>query len=96
MPRGFLSLVAVIDWHRRYVLSWRLSNSLEGSFCVDALEAALELGCPEIFHTDQGVQFTSRVFTECLERSSVRGWPGPRVGQRVRGAVVVEREARTR
>jgi putative transposase len=72
MPRGFMYLVAVIDWHSRYVLSWRLSNSLEGSFCVDALEAALELGCPEIFNTDQGVQFTSRAFTECLERSGVR------------------------
>ena len=72
MPRGFMYLVAVIDWHSRYVLSWRLSNSLEGSFCVEALEAALELGCPEIFNTDQGVQFTSRAFTECLERSGVR------------------------
>ena len=72
MPRGFMYLVAVIDWHSRYVLSWRLSNSLEGSFCVDALEAALELGCPEIFNTDQGVQFTSRAFTERLERSGVR------------------------
>lgn len=72
MAYGFLYLVAVIDWHSRYVLSWRLSNSLEGSFCVDALEAALELGRPEIFNTDQGVQFTSRAFTECLERSGVR------------------------
>ena len=49
MPRGFMYLVAVIDWHSRYVLSWRLSNSLESSFCLEALEAALELGCPEIF-----------------------------------------------
>ncbi len=65
-------LVAVIDWHSRYVLSWRLSNSLEGSFCVDALEAALALGGPEIFNTDQGVPFASRAFTECLERSGVR------------------------
>ena len=68
-PRRFLSLVAVIDWHRRYVLSWRLSNSLKGSFCVDALAAALELGCPEICHTDRGVQFTRRAFTERLERA---------------------------
>ena len=66
LPHGFMYLVAVIDWHSRYVLSWRLSNSLEGSFCVDALEAALELGRPEIFNTDQGVQFTSRAFTERL------------------------------
>jgi len=55
MSKGFMYLVAVIDWHSRYVLSWRLSNSLEGSFCLEALEAALELGRPEIFNTDQGV-----------------------------------------
>ena len=71
MPRGFMYLVAVIDWHSRYVLSWRLSNSLESSFCVEALEAALQFGRPEIFNSDQGVQFTSRAFTECLERAGV-------------------------
>jgi putative transposase len=71
LPRGFMYLVAVIDWHSRYVLSWRLSNSLESSFCVEALEAALELGRPEIFNSDQGVQFTSRAFTERLERAGV-------------------------
>lgn len=71
MSRGFMYLVAVIDWHSRYVLSWRLSNSLEGSFCVEALEAALELGRPEIFNTDQGSQFTNRLFTGCLERAGV-------------------------
>lgn len=71
MPRGFMYLVAVIDWHSRYVLSWRLSNSLEGSFCMEALEAALELGRPEIFNTDQGVQFTSRAFTGRLEQAKV-------------------------
>jgi len=71
MSRGFMYLVAVIDWHSRYVLSWRLSNSLEGSFCLEALEAALERGSPEIFNTDQGVQFTSRAFTERLERAGV-------------------------
>ena len=71
LSRGFMYLVAVIDWHSRYVLSWRLSNSLESSFCVEALEAALELGCPAIFNSDQGVQFTSRAFTECLERAGV-------------------------
>ena len=71
MTRGFMYLVAVIDWHSRYVLSWRLSNSLESSFCVEALEAALEFGRPEIFNSDQGVQFTSRAFTECLERAGV-------------------------
>jgi putative transposase len=71
MSRGFMYLVAVIDWHSRYVLSWRLSNSLESSFCIEALEAALEWGCPEIFNTDQGVQFTNRTFTGCLERAGV-------------------------
>ena len=71
MSRGFMYLVAVIDWHSRYVLSWRLSNSLESSFCVEALEAALESGCPEIFNTDQGSQFTNRLFTGCLERAGV-------------------------
>lgn len=71
MSRGFMYLVAVIDWHSRYVLSWRLSNSLEGSFCMEALEAALELGRPEIFNTDQGVQFTSRAFTGRLEQAKV-------------------------
>lgn len=71
MPRGYMYLVAIIDWHSRYVLTWRLSNSLESSFCMEALEAALEFGRPEIFNTDQGVQFTSRAFTECLERAGV-------------------------
>jgi len=71
LSRGFMYLVAIIDWHSRYVLSWRLSNSLESSFCVDALESALELGRPEIFNTDQGVQFTSRAFTGCLESAGV-------------------------
>lgn len=71
MSRGFMYLVAVIDWHSRYVLSWRLSNSLESSFCVEALEAALELGKPEIFNSDQGVQFTSQTFTGRLERAGV-------------------------
>ncbi len=71
MSRGFMYLVAVIDWHSRYVLSWRLSNSLESSFCMEALEAALELGCPEIFNTDQGVQFTNRLFTGRLEEAGI-------------------------
>jgi putative transposase len=71
MSRGFMYLVAVIDWHSRYVLSWRLSNSLESSFCIEALEAALEWGIPEIFNTDQGVQFTNRLFTGRLEQAGV-------------------------
>jgi putative transposase len=64
---GFRYLVAILDWHSRYVLSWELSRSLEGEFCVKALEAALARGRPEIFNTDQGVQFTSEEFTGVLE-----------------------------
>ena len=64
---GFMYLVAVMDWHTRYVLSWRLSNTLEGHFCIDALEASLTIGKPEIFNTDQGCQFTSPKFTSVLQ-----------------------------
>ena len=65
--RGFLYLVAVMDWFSRYVLSWRLSTSLHADFCVDALEGALDCcGKPEIFNTDQGAQFTSEAFTTVL------------------------------
>jgi putative transposase len=63
---GFVYLTAVIDWFSRYVLSWKLSNRLEGGFCVEALDAALAHARPEIFNTDQGAQFTSAVFTERL------------------------------
>jgi putative transposase len=66
MARGFLYLVAVMDWVSRYVLAWRLSNLLEASFCVDALEEALTQGRPEIFNTDQGSQFTDGDFTGVL------------------------------
>jgi putative transposase len=71
LAHGFMYLVAVMDWYSRYVLSWRLSNSLEGSFCVEALDAALALGRPEIFNTDQGAQFTSQAFTSRLEAHDV-------------------------
>ena len=64
-------LAAVIDWHSRYVLSWRLSNTLDGRFCLEALEAALGGGRPEIFNTDQGSQFTARAFTGRLEEAGV-------------------------
>jgi len=67
MPTGFMYLAAVIDWYSRYVLSWRLSNTLDSGFCVEALEAACRRKRPEIFNTDQGVQFTSRAFTSRLE-----------------------------
>src|SRR5271166_5338250 len=59
MPNGFMYLTAVIDWYSRYVLSWRLSNTLDVVFCLEALEEALRRGRPEVFNTDQGVQFTS-------------------------------------
>lgn len=66
LRRGFVYLVAVIDWYSRYVLSWRISNAMEVSFCREALEEALEKGSPEIFNSDQGSQFTSEDFTEIL------------------------------
>jgi putative transposase len=63
--------VAVRDWHSRYVLSWRTSNTLDAEFCVEALEAALARERPEIFNTDQGAQFTSRAFTSVLQAARV-------------------------
>ena len=71
MPRGFMYLTAVIDWYSRYVLSWQLSNSLEGSFCLEVLERALRQGRPEIFNTDQGVQYTAAAFTGRLQRDQI-------------------------
>lgn len=72
MARGFLYLVAIMDWYSRYVLSWRLSNTLEVNFCIEALEEALRKGQPEIFNTDQGAQFTSEAFTGILEKHGIR------------------------
>lgn len=72
MSRGFLYLVAIIDWYSRCVLSWRLSNTLDAGFCVDALEEALGKGTPEIFNTDQGSQFTAEAFTALLKDHGVR------------------------
>ena len=72
MARGFLYLVAIIDWYSRYVLSWRLSNTMDAGFCVEALEEALRKGRPDIFNTDQGAQFTSEAFTGLLEQHGVR------------------------
>ncbi|WP_409557784.1 IS3 family transposase [Aliiroseovarius sp. M344] len=73
MRRGFLYLVAIMDWHTREVLAWRISNTLEAEFCVDALNEAIhKFGPPEIMNTDQGSQFTSFVWTDRLRRSSVR------------------------
>jgi len=68
MARGFMYLVAVMDWHSRKILSWRVSNTLESDFCTHALQEALErYGKPEIFNTDQGSQFTSTAFTQVLK-----------------------------
>lgn len=73
MQRGFLYLTAVIDWYSRFVLSWQLSNSMESSFCIEALEAALaKFGTPQIFNTDQGSQFTSSDFTSVLKRKQIQ------------------------
>jgi putative transposase len=72
LARGFAYLVAVIDWYSRKVLSWRISNSMDASFCVDCLEDALsQYGKPEIFNSDQGSQFTSEAFTGVLKRAGV-------------------------
>ena len=72
LKRGFAYLVAVMDWFSRYVLSWELSLSLESGFCVSAVQAALEIGRPEIFNTDQGCQYTSEGFTRVLSDAQVR------------------------
>jgi putative transposase len=70
MARGFLYLVAIIDWYSRYVLSWRLSNTLDAGFCIEALEEALRKGRPDIFNTDQGARFTGEAFTGHRPRST--------------------------
>jgi putative transposase len=72
MPNGFMYLTAVIDWYSRYVLSWRLSNTLDMAFCLEALEEALSQGCPEVFNTDQGVQFTSVSFIGRVESAGAK------------------------
>jgi putative transposase len=68
---GYAYLTAVLDWYSRYVLAWELSPTLDGSFCLVALERALACGLPEVFNTDQGVQFTSLAFTGRLEQSGI-------------------------
>ena len=90
MVGDFLYLVAVMDWYSRYVVAWRLSNTLEADFCAEALMEALERGRPEVFNTDQGSQFTSQEFTQVLQDRGVKismdGRAVPR--QHLRGAVV--------
>ena len=72
MPAGFMYLAAVIDWYSRYVLAWRLPNTLDGPFCAEMLDAALGRGRPEVFTTDQGAQFTAEAFVGRLEGAGVR------------------------
>jgi len=72
LAHGFVYLVAVIDWHSRYVLSWELSTTLDAGFCLDAVQRALQISKPEIFNTDQGAQFTSTDFTGLLKKNGVK------------------------
>jgi putative transposase len=72
MQQGFMYLVAIMDWYSRFVIAWQLSNTLDGSFCLDALRIALQQGKPEIFNTDQGSQFTANAYVSELERAGVR------------------------
>ena len=73
LEKSFAYLVVIMDWHSRKVLSWRLSNTLEADFCVQALEAAIQdYGYPQIFNTDQGIQFTSTAFTDVLKDNLIQ------------------------
>ena len=72
MRQGFMYLVAIMDWLSRFVLAWRVSNSLDTQFCLRCLAEALESGRPEIFNSDQGAQFTARAFSSALEEASIR------------------------
>jgi putative transposase len=69
--KGFMYLAAIIDWFSRYVIAWRLSNTLDGDFCLEMLDEALRHGKPEIFNTDQGVQFTAQAWTSRLQAAGV-------------------------
>ena len=71
LARGWCYLVAILDWHSRYVLAWRLSATMESGFCVEALKEALAQGTPDIHNTDQGTQFTSEAFTSALTEAGV-------------------------
>jgi putative transposase len=72
MAHGFMYLVVIMDWYSRYVLAWRLSNTLDADFCVWALEEALKKGTPDVFNTDQGSQFTGKTFTGLLEQHGIK------------------------
>ena len=100
MRRGFLYLVAIMDWASRKVLAWRLSNTMEADFCVAALEEAIaRYGRPDIFNTDQGSQFTSFAFTNTLQgrrHPHLHGRPRPLDGQRLHRAAVAIAQIRMR
>ena len=70
--RGFVYLTAVMDWYSRYILSWELSNTMDREFCMKALKKALLISKPEIFNSDQGSQFTSKEFTDCLKKNGIK------------------------
>lgn len=72
MNKGFMYLVAIIDWFSRYVVAWEISNTMDVHFCIEALHKAFQQGTPEIFNSDQGSQFTSYAFTQCLERRAIQ------------------------
>jgi putative transposase len=73
MAKGFVYVVAIMDWYCRKVLAWRVSNTLDADFCVEALEEAISrYGTPDIFNTDQGAQFTSEAFTGVLKAAGTR------------------------
>ena len=96
MAKGFCYLVAIMDWASRKVLSWRLSNTLDTSFCIEALEEAISCyGTPQIFNTDQGSQFTSDEFTRDSQEPQHQDQHGrtrPLDGQRVHREALEERE----
>lgn len=71
MKHGFVYLVAIIDWYSRYVLAHEISTTLDTNFCINALKKALAISKPKIFNSDQGVQFTSREFTDCLKQNNI-------------------------
>ena len=71
LGKGFVYLTAIMDWHSRYVIAWRMSNTLTADFCVECLQDALQYGKPEVFNTDQGCQFTSEEFTQVLLNNKI-------------------------
>ena len=97
MPTGFMYLVAVMDWFSRFVLAWQLSNTLDGLFCLEALRLALAQGQPDIFNTDQGVQFTAIDFTGELDNGPhphQHGWSWPYLRQYLHRTPVAHRQVR--